>query len=77
MLLRESLRPAVAGIAVGIALALELARFVQSLITSADPPGFWTCAVAAALLLVSAAAGVWTASARVIRVDPVNALRAD
>jgi predicted permease len=77
MLLRESLRPAVVGIAVGIALALELARFVQSLITSADPPGFWTCALAAALLLVSAAAGVWTASARVIRVDPVNALRAD
>lgn len=77
MLLRESLRPAVVGITAGIALALELARFVQSLIASAEPPGFWTCALAAALLLVSAAAGVWTASARVIRVDPVNALRAD
>jgi ABC-type lipoprotein release transport system permease subunit len=42
-----------------------------------EPLDLGTCALAALLLAITAAVAVWTATARVLRVDPMRALRAE
>jgi hypothetical protein len=54
-----------------------LGRYLQHLITPADPTGPWTCALAAAALAATAALAVWTATGRIVGMDPTAALRAE
>jgi ABC-type antimicrobial peptide transport system permease subunit len=77
MLLRESLWPLGVGMTAGVFGAIGLGRFLQSLMDSADPVSTWTCAAAAILLVFAGAVAVWRATARVVRVDPMRALRTD
>jgi ABC-type antimicrobial peptide transport system permease subunit len=77
MLLRQSMLPLACGAVGGIAGAAALGRYLQHLITQADPTGPWTCVVAAAALAATAALAVWTATGRVVRMDPTAALRAE
>ncbi len=77
MLLRQSLTPIVAGMIVGVARAVELGRFLEHLVASTEPLAAWTCASAVTALVMAASIAVWTASARVLRIDPMQALRAD
>ena len=77
LLLRQSLLPMAAGMAAGVAGAVGLGQFLKHLMTSAEPLGAWTSAAAALLLALTAALAVWTATGRIIEIDPVNALRAE
>jgi len=77
MLLREGLWPLGVGMTAGAFGAIGLGRFLQSLMDSADPVSTWTCAAAAILLVFAGAVAVWRATARVVRVDPMRALRTD
>jgi predicted permease len=76
MLLREGLLPVAAGTMAGVAASAALARVALHLIEGADPIGAATCGGAGALLLASTAFAVWIATRRILRVDPVLALRA-
>jgi ABC-type lipoprotein release transport system permease subunit len=76
MLLREGLLPVAAGTMAGVADSAALARVALHLIEGADPIGAATCGGAGALLLASTAFAVWIATRRILRVDPVLALRA-
>jgi predicted lysophospholipase L1 biosynthesis ABC-type transport system permease subunit len=77
MLLRQSMLPVACGALAGIAGAAALGRYLQHLIANADATGPLTCAVAAAALAATAALAVWTATGRVVRMDPTAALRAE
>jgi putative ABC transport system permease protein len=77
LMLLQHLQPALIGLAIGIAGAFALSRFLQSLlfgVAATDPATF--SLVAVALLLVAAAA-CWVPARRATRVNPVVALRAD
>jgi ABC-type lipoprotein release transport system permease subunit len=77
MLLRQGMLPVAAGVAAGVAGAIGLGRFLEHLMTSAEPVRAWTCAAAALLLAITAAAAVWTATRRIVQLDPMAVLRAE
>ena len=77
LILVEHLRPALAGLALGLAGALALSRFLQSLlfgVTAEDPLTF---ALVAIVLLAIAAIACWVPARRATRVDPLIALRTE
>jgi ABC-type antimicrobial peptide transport system permease subunit len=71
------MRLALVGVAIGLASALGLARVITNLlygVTAWDPLVF----VAMPLVLTAVAlVGVWLPARKAVRVDPVNALRAE
>jgi ABC-type antimicrobial peptide transport system permease subunit len=67
--------PVTAGMIAGIAAALGLGRFIGHFIENAQSVGAWTSGAAALALIATSAAAVWTATHRVTRIDPVEALR--
>jgi putative ABC transport system permease protein len=75
MVIGQGFRLALAGAALGIALALALSRFLESLlfgVTAADPLTF----VSVPLLLLSVAlAACWVPARRALDVEPATALR--
>jgi putative ABC transport system permease protein len=75
LILRQGLRPVLAGLAAGLLVSLATMRALASLlygVTATDPPTF--LAVSAVLLAISALAGAIPAR-RAARVDPMAALR--
>jgi putative ABC transport system permease protein len=77
LILRQGLRPVLAGLATGMLVSLAAMRAMASLlygVTSTDPPTF--LAVAVLLLAISALACAIPAR-RAARVDPMAALRHD
>ncbi len=66
---------ALAGAAFGLAGALYLSRFVESLLFEVTPLDFWSLALPLGALLVAAALAAALPALRVARVDPVIALR--
>jgi predicted permease len=66
-----------AGAAPGIAGALLIGRFVQSLIAGAQPVSLSACVLPVLLIGVVAAAGLWIATRRIARLDITEILRAD
>jgi predicted permease len=74
-LLRQSMLPVAGGMAAGVAGAVAFGRYLQSLIATAEPAGIVPCLAAAALLAAATAAAVWTASSRIVNLDPIAALR--
>jgi putative ABC transport system permease protein len=77
MLLRQSLLPVVAGMVLGVAGAMALGRMVEHLMDNADPIRVPLCAAAALLLAMTASLTVWTATRRIVRMDPMTVLRAE
>jgi len=72
---RESLIVTLAGVAIGIPLALYAARFASALLFGLAPSDPWTLSAAALLFIaVGVLAGVWPALAA-SKVDPGHALR--
>jgi putative ABC transport system permease protein len=77
LILRQSLRIAIIGIAAGIGAALLLSRVLSGIlvgVTAADPSTF--AAVALLMLIVTATASsvpAWRAA----RIDPIRTLRAE
>jgi putative ABC transport system permease protein len=76
-LLRQSMLPIAVGMAAGVAGATALGRFLAYLMDAVEPLDVRTCVSAALLLAITASVAIWTATARVLRVDPMRALRAD
>jgi putative ABC transport system permease protein len=77
MLLREGVTPVALGGLAGIAGAAALGQVAGHWIHAAEPAGFWTCAAAAAVLAITASLAIWTATRKVMKLDPMTALRAD
>jgi putative ABC transport system permease protein len=76
MILRDSLLPVAVGMAAGIAGAIGLGQFLQHLVEKTQPIDIATCAAAGLLLAATAAAATWTATRCVVRMNPVEILRA-
>ena len=77
LILRQHLRPAIAGLATGIAGALLLGRFLQSLLFGVGATDPATFAMVSIVLLVVAVAACLIPARRVTRVDPLVALRSE
>ncbi len=76
LVFRRGLLPVGAGILIGVAGSLGVARVLESAfphVSPADPAAF---AVATGVLVVVAVLGCWIPARRAIRVDPVAALKA-
>lgn len=73
--LRESLLLAVAGVVVGLFVALLLTRALQSLLFGLDPLDPATLLGAAGVLLGTSVLAGWIPARRATRVDPMEALR--
>lgn len=76
-LVRQGMLPILAGTAAGVAGAIASGRFLKTLMASAEPPGAQTCILGGLLLSAAALAALWFATSRVIRVDPMRALKSD
>jgi predicted permease len=77
LVMRDGMRVALAGIAVGLAAALIAGRWIEELLFEVSPRD-WSvlAAVSAALLFVVLLAG-WGPARRAMRVDPTVAMRAE
>lgn len=75
MILIQGLRPAAAGLALGLAGAALLGRFVESLLFGVDSRDPAVFAGVAALLLGSALLACYGPARRAARIDPATALR--
>jgi len=77
MVLRQGMLPAGAGVALGLAAALLLTRYLRTLLYHVAPVDPLTFAAMPVLLLLVAAAAVMIPALRASRIDPLEALRAE
>jgi predicted permease len=77
MVVRDAGRAVLPGIAVGVAAALVLTRFLQGLVYGVSPADPVTFAAVLALLLAVAALASYVPARRATRVDPMLAIRGD
>jgi predicted permease len=75
MVVSQSLRLTVAGIAIGLAAAFALTRFMQTVLVGLDPSDPPTFTIVTLLLALSGLVAAWVPALRATRVDPVVALR--
>jgi ABC-type lipoprotein release transport system permease subunit len=75
--LREGLKLALAGVALGVVGALFAARFLESLLYEVAPRDPMTLAVIAALLIGVALVASYLPARRASRIDPFVALRTE
>jgi predicted permease len=71
----EALLPVVAGIAIGLPLAMLTARAAQRLLFGVTPADATSYVVGAGALVVVAAAAAWVPARRACRLDPAETLR--
>jgi ABC-type antimicrobial peptide transport system permease subunit len=77
MILGEGAKLALTGLAIGLAAALGLTRFIQGMLFGVSPTDPLTFALLAGLVLTIAAAATLLPALRAMRVDPVEALRTE
>ena len=77
LMLSSTLRGAIAGVAIGLVLAVALRRSVASLIVGIDPSDPATLAAVSVVLTLSTAIACWFPARRASRIDPMHALRVD
>jgi ABC-type antimicrobial peptide transport system permease subunit len=75
IVLRQGIRAAFAGVAIGVLAGLALTRFMSSLLYGVRPGDGLTFAVVALLLLLVAIVACAIPARRAMRVDPIVALR--
>jgi predicted permease len=75
LVLLDSARPVIAGLVVGLALAVWSAPFLQSFLYRMSARDPWTLAIAAIALLAASLAAAWVPTWRATRIDPVEALK--
>jgi putative ABC transport system permease protein len=77
MVMLQGARLAAIGVAIGLAGALTLGRFLQSLLFGVDAADPWTLLAVAAVLIGVALAACLLPALRAVGIDPIAALRAD
>jgi predicted lysophospholipase L1 biosynthesis ABC-type transport system permease subunit len=77
MLMRDSLRPVVAGAVLGLVAAPLVARLIRFVLFGVSPYDPWAFAGASVLLGVAAAGAVFFPARRASRVDPVAVLKSE
>jgi hypothetical protein len=77
MVLRQGMRVSLAGIAIGTAAALALARLLDSVLFGVDPRDWIVFSTMPALLAGVALVAIWCPVRRAIAIDPLTALRHD
>jgi predicted permease len=77
LMLRQHVTPALAGVAIGLAGAFVLSRFVSSLLYGVGAMDPVTYAAVTLALIVVAVAACWIPASRAMRVDPLVALRTE
>jgi putative ABC transport system permease protein len=77
MVLRQGMTPALAGLAIGLALSTAANRALRAQLVQVEPWDPATLATVAAILLTAAAVGCLVPALRATRVDPLVALRHD
>jgi len=77
MVLRQGLLLAAAGVAVGLAGALGLSRFIGSLLYGVERTDLLTFAAVPVVLLAVSTIACWLPARRAARVDPIVALRSE
>jgi len=75
MILRQGIRPTLAGVAIGVFAGLALTRLMSSLLFGVGPNDWLTFLCVALLLLTVALAACFIPARRATRVDPIVALR--
>jgi len=75
MIVGQGMRPIMIGIAIGLAGALGLSRFVSSLLFDVKPMDPLTYGAVALLVALAALISCYVPALRALRVDPVSALR--
>jgi predicted permease len=75
MVLRQGIRPTLAGVAIGVVASLALTRLMSSLLFGVGPNDWLTFLSVALLLLAVALAACFIPARRATRVDPIVALR--
>jgi predicted permease len=77
MMLRKGLTPVLIGLAIGVALALALSRFLSSQLYHVKATDALTFAAVPLLLILIAGCAAYFPSRRAARIDPMQALRQD
>jgi ABC-type antimicrobial peptide transport system permease subunit len=77
MILMQSLKLTLAGVALGLTGAFILVRFLSTLLFGIGAYDAVTFAVVALLLVVVALAASYVPARRAVRVDPITALRSE
>ena len=77
LILQQHLRPALVGVMIGVAGAITLARFLESLVYGVGASDPLTFAFMAATLVAVAVIACWIPARRATRVDPLIALRTE
>lgn len=77
LVLGHGLKLALAGVAIGVAASLALARFLASLLFRVGPADPVTIAAVAVLLTVVALVACWLPARRATRIAPTVALRSE
>jgi hypothetical protein len=76
MLIRQTLRPVVAGIVIGMVMALWAAQFLQVFLVHVDVRDLSTYACVTAVFLAVSVLAAWLPARRAARTDPAVVLRA-
>jgi len=75
LIVGQAMKLTAVGLAVGIALALGLTRFLESLLFAVSPTDPATFVGVTVVLLAVSIAACWIPARRAVRVDPVTSLR--
>jgi hypothetical protein len=74
--LRDSVRPALIGVVIGVVLSVWAAQFLQSFLHKVDARDPWTLVLVATTLVTAAVAAAWIPARRAAKTDPTEVLRA-
>jgi putative ABC transport system permease protein len=77
LIVGEGMRPALAGIAIGLVAAFGLTHYLASLLFRVEPRDPVTFATVALVLTIVALAATWIPGRRATRIEPAQALRAE
>jgi putative ABC transport system permease protein len=77
LVLRQGLALALAGVAIGAAVAFALTRWMESLIFGVSPTDPVTFSAVSAVLVVIAMLASYVPARRAVRVDPMRSLRVE
>jgi putative ABC transport system permease protein len=77
MILRQALWPIAAGMLIGLGGAAWQGRLLEHLLSSAPPVDLGACAASAALLAAVAIVSIWSATSRVLELNPIEVLKSE